>query len=173
MSSLYELTGNLIPLRAALDACEVDEDGVSAAPPDLLALLDGLEGEYSAKLDACARVVRSLEAEADAVAQEADRLDRRARALIANAERLKEAMRRSLVATGTASVRTTLFTIGLRKGSERVEVTDVGALPAAFVRVPEPPAPAPDKRAIGEALRAGRDVPGASLVRGESTLSIK
>lgn len=172
MAALYEITAAILPLRHALDLAPIDEDGVAVVAPDLLTLLDQIEGDYAAKLDACARVVRSLESEADMVSQEADRLDRRAKSLLGNAERLKEAMRSSLVATGTQSVRTALFTVSLRKGSTHVEVSDPDALPAEFT-VYVPAVRRPDKAEIAKALKAGHDVPGASLATGEPTLSIR
>ena len=170
--NLYELTGALLPLRAALDVAPVDEDGVVTVAPDLLALLDGIEGEYAVKLDACARVVRSLEAEADMVYAEAGRLLKRSEALRSNAERLCEAMRRSLVATGTQTVKGALFTVALRKGALRVDVTSADDLPPDYRRV-HPETWAPDKKRIGDALKAGTDVPGATLVQSEPTLSIR
>lgn len=178
MTALYELTGSVATLRGIVDLAEIDaETGEVAAPPDLLAVLDGLEGEYTHKLDACARVVRSLEAEAEMVAGEADRLRARSEALEKNAARLKEAMRLSLVATGTKSLRTALFTIGLSAGAERVEVTDGDAVPEVYRRAP-PPLPPPsqwavDKTTAARDLKAGAEIPGLALVRGEPRLTIR
>jgi hypothetical protein len=169
---LYELTAELMPLKAALEAADVDEDGVAAVPPDMLVALDALELEYTDKIHGCAKWVRSLEAEADMVLAEAERLRQRAKRLAEQAERLQDAMRRSLIATGTHCIKGQLFTVSLRRGSTRVDVTDDNALPTAFRRV-VPETWVPDKKAIGAALKAGADVPGAVLAQGEPTLTIK
>ena len=42
-----------------------------------------------------------------------------------------------------------------------------GEVPAEFMRQPDPPPPVADKKAIGEALKAGREIPGAHLSRGQ------
>jgi hypothetical protein len=46
-------------------------------------------------------------------------------------------------------------------------VFDAAQVPAEFMKQPEPPPAAPDKTAIKAALKAGTDVPGARLVRGQ------
>lgn len=178
MTALYELTGSVATMRGILDAAETDpETGEAVAPPDLVAVLDGLEGEYSAKLDACARVERSLEAEAAMLDAEAARLAARSSSLKKAAARLREAMRQSLLATGTKSVRTQLFTIGLAAGAERVEVTDLAAIPEVYRRAPPPPPPPrewpPDKDTAKRDLKAGAQIPGLALVRGEPRLTIR
>jgi hypothetical protein len=175
---LYEIAHTLATVRGILDVAEIDpETGEAAAPPDLLAVLDGLEGEYSHKLDACARVVRSLEAEGEMVEREAARLSARAEAITKSAARLREAMRQSLIATGTKSVRTDLFTIGLTASPERVEVTDLAAVPQMYRRAPPPPPPmrewAPDKDTAKRDLKGGSEIPGLTLVRGEPRLVIR
>jgi hypothetical protein len=51
-----------------------------------------------------------------------------------------------------------------------VVITDEHAIPQAFWR-PQPPKL--DRKAIGEALKAGQAVPGAQLSNGGTTLAIK
>lgn len=170
--TLYALTGDLLSLSAALDACEVDEDGVVAAPPDLLAALDAIGGDYTAKIEACSLYWHSLTAEAEMVAGEAARLAARGKRLVARAERLREALRRSLVATHTHHVHTALADVALRKGSTHVEVTDGDALDMRYRRI-VPEEWKPNLTAIGDALKKGELVQGAKLATGEVTLTIR
>src|SRR5260364_331547 len=58
--------------------------------------------------------------------------------------------------------------IAIRTNPPAVQIEDLRQLPAQLMRQPEPPPPAPDKKAIKEALEAGTDVPGARLVRNQS-----
>jgi len=44
-----------------------------------------------------------------------------------------------------------------------VVIDEPGLIPAAYMRQPDPPPPAPDKAAIGAALKAGLDIPGAHI----------
>lgn len=177
MSTLYELTAELLPLRAALDACEVDEDGVVAAPPDLLAALDAIGLDYTAKIEGCSLYWHSLTAEAEMVAAEAARLAARSKRLVVRSERLRETLRRSLVVTHTHHVHTALADVALRTGAEHVEVTDLALVPRDVRREPAPLPPEaewpPDKAAAARRLKAGEQIPGLALVRGEPTLTIR
>lgn len=51
--------------------------------------------------------------------------------------------------------------VGYRK-SEAVKIDDESKIPHEFIKIPEPK-PAPDKTAIKEALKEGKEIPGASL----------
>src|SRR5260364_273407 len=69
---------------------------------------------------------------------------------------------------GLQKVECPYFNIAIRTNPPAVQIEDVRQIPAQFMRQPEPPPPAPDKKAIKEALEAGTDVPGARLVRNQS-----
>lgn len=60
-------------------------------------------------------------------------------------------------------------TISINKARASVEITDESELPQGFVKLIRQP----DKTAIGDALKAGADVPGASLTYGEPSLTVR
>ena len=62
------------------------------------------------------------------------------------------------------------FSVGLRKGLERVEVLEEGLIPADYL-VPQPAKP--DRKAILEALKCGKIVSGAALVMGEASIQVR
>lgn len=171
MVTLYNLTGQY---RALTDLVErIDEEtGEVVEDAEIRAVLDGLDAAVDVKLDACARVVRELEAEAEVASAEACRLKRRADRLEENADRLKHAMRDSMLAVGKRKVTTALFTLSLRTPPPHVVVTDFEALPASLLRV-VPERREPDKGAIRATIEAGKDVPGAELEDGEPSLIIR
>lgn len=174
---LHEVAGPLAALLSLMDRAEVDEDGVVAVPFDLLARIAELRVELGPAVEAVAGRIESREALATAIDEAATRLAARAEALRARAERDREAIRKALVATNTRKVEGPLYTVSLRQGSERVEVTDLAAVPAEFRRPPPPP-PRPeawpvDKTAAAKALKSGDRLPGLELVRGEPTLVLK
>ena len=60
-----------------------------------------------------------------------------------------------------------IFSARIRNNPEAVDVFDPAQLPAEFMRIPEPPPPAPDKVAIKAAIKSGQDVPGARLTQSQ------
>jgi hypothetical protein len=60
-------------------------------------------------------------------------------------------------------------TISVNKARASVEITDESELPQGFVKLIRQP----DKTAIGDALKAGAEVPGASLAYGEPSLTVR
>jgi hypothetical protein len=55
-----------------------------------------------------------------------------------------------------------LFTVSIQNNPPRVDVHDPESVPAAFWTTPDPVL---DKRGIMDRLKAGEDVPGASLLQ--------
>lgn len=60
-------------------------------------------------------------------------------------------------------------TLSVRAGNDTVSITDIDALPqGTFTTVRQP-----DKAAIKAMIDAGDDVPGAAIVKGENTLTVR
>ena len=62
------------------------------------------------------------------------------------------------------------FSVGLRKGPERLEVIDEDRIPESYF-VPQPAKL--DRRRLTDTLKAGAIVPGAELVMGETSLQVR
>lgn len=92
--------------------------------------------------------------------ERASRFDRRADAY-------KGLMQRLMAAAGVTKLPLAIATLSIREGSQSVEVIDERMLPQGmFTRVP-------NKSAIKSAILAGDPIPGAELVRGEPSLSVR
>ncbi len=124
---------------------------------EAIAELDTLELAREEKVLAIARYLVGERVEAAAVKAQADRLAKRARVHANRADRLLRYLDANL--PEGQKLHDDVVQIGWRS-STAVEVFDLGKVPQAFVRVTE----APDKKAIGEALKSGVEVPGAELV---------
>ncbi len=124
--------------------------------------LEGMAGELETKAQSVAYVVRSLEADAAAVAQWAKDANARAKALELRAESLREFLAATLQACGIQKVEGPGVVLSFRK-STAVVIDEPGLIPAEFMKQPDPPPPAPSKSLIGDALKAGKTVPGAHL----------
>ncbi len=62
------------------------------------------------------------------------------------------------------------FSVGLRKGTERLEVLEEALVPADYF-VPQPSKL--DRKALLDALKGGRAVSGAALVMGEASIQVR
>lgn len=164
MSSLYEVTGEILQLQSML------EDDID---PEVLAdTLEGVQGEYEIKLEAYCKVIKNLEGDVTSIKAEVDRLSTKRKTLENNIERLKKAMFDSMKATNTSKVKGTLFTVAIQKnGGKNPIIYDKDnkditlTLPDNLVNIVE----TPNLEAIREVLEAGKTVNGFSLgERGES-----
>lgn len=141
-------------------------------------LKDTLEGEawpLELKAQNYGFVIRNLQATAANIKEAEDQMKARRQAIEKRALALVERLKTGLEIAGVQKLETPHFALTIKKNPPGVEVWDERQIPADFMRTPEPPpppAPVPDKVAIKEALKAGKDVPGALLAQG-TRLEIK
>lgn len=132
-------------------------------PPEVVAdTLESLSGDLELKAQNVAAMVRVIEADASAVKQWAKDANERAKAMEARAERLRDYLSQTLESCGIEKIEGPGIRISWRKSSA-VVIDEQGLIPAQYMRQPEPPPPAPDKKAIGDAIKAGQEVPGAHI----------
>lgn len=166
MLHLYEIAAAYRNALVALD----DE----ALEPDVIRdTLDSLTGAMEHKAEAVAAYILNIEAEAEAVAAAEARLKARRQSLEKRASWMRDYLKTNMETAGiieiAASDRT--FRVRVRLNPEAVELDgSLPELPPEYMRVRE--IREPDKAAILAALKSGRDVPGARLVR-RTRLEIK
>jgi len=158
--SLYKLADQY--LEAANRMADLDMDDQTIADT-----LDGLTGELEVKATNVAMFVRNLEASAEAIKAAESDMNARRKAIENRAKRIRAYLQEQMQRTGISKIECPYFKLAIRDNPPSVSIDAESQIPAEFMRTPEPPPPAPDKKAIAEALKAGRDVPGASLVRGQ------
>lgn len=164
MSSLYELTEDVLQLQSMLESDDLDPDVLSDT-------LEAVDGEYEVKLESYCKVIKNLEADIEAYKNEAKRLTDKRKVLESNVDRLKKAMYDSMKATGKDKVKGQLFTVAIQRNGGKIpviyddELLDTSKLPDNLVIVTEKPS----IDAIRELLEAGKTVEGFTLgERGES-----
>ena len=156
---LYELATEILRLQnAAYEASDEDFEALKAQFHDCkLALAE--------KLDNTAKLIQAMEYDAANLEAEAMRLNQRKKALERRADSLRFYVGNCL---GEGNIyKTTLFSFGWRK-STSVEIT--GEVPEQYQRVKE--VREPDKKQIGDDLKAGAEFEFARLVEKQS-LQIK
>lgn len=142
---------------------------------DETALLDTLEGitDLADQIDAV--VSSALEDELMASALKARMTEMKARAerLEHRSEAKRHAALNAMLESGRKKLERPAFTLSATTKAPAVIVTDESAVPSEYMRQPDPPAPKPDKKLIGDALKAGKEVPGCQLSNGGFSLTVR
>lgn len=156
MNSLYEIA--LLSKKAQDDLCDLELDEQVIA--DTLA---GIAGDLQAKATNVAMVVKNMEAMAEAIGDAIQKMQDRKRFLTARAERIKEYIRGCMEAGDIMKIECPYFVLSIKKNPPKVVILEEDEIPAAFMKIPDPPEPTVDKKAIADAIKAGVDVRGAKL----------
>ena len=125
--------------------------------------LDKLQMERDSKIENVACWIKELKAEAEALKAEKMAFAERQKVTENKMESLKKYLAYAL--NGQA-FKTTRASVSFRK-SQKVEIADIYKLDENYLRYKEPEA---DKTAIKEALKAGKEVAGATLVENTSVI---
>lgn len=153
--TLYEIDK---AIQEALEGA-VDPESGEIIDEELLAAYDQLRMDRDQKVENIGLYIKNLEADAAAIKAEAKNLTARAKAAENKAEHLRNYLQFCLNGQKFSSPR---LSVSFRH-SKKVEVDPerLYDIPDDFLRYKEPE---PDKKAIGEALKAGEDIPGCALV---------
>ena len=163
LPSLYTISGDLLAL---LNEIEANEGEIT---PEIEQALAITEEQFTAKATDYGHAILNLKAMATAAKAEKERLYRLQKFYENAAERLSTALCNAMEALDHSNVETPSVRLFLRR-TFTTEVEDVTLLPKEYktVKVEEQP----DKKAIKEAIKSGKEVPGAKLVENIS-LQIK
>lgn len=161
LPSLYRLAEQHKELEAIGTDDELDEATLEA----IRNTLDGLEGDLQTKGQSIAAVALNMEAWAKAAKDASKQLAERAKRIERRTEALREYMRVALETAGLMKIEGPEFTVAIRKNPASVQIAPEADLGDEWMVFQEAPPPTPDKRKIGEALKAGKAIPGCSLMQ--------
>lgn len=162
---LHEIAKEYREVAALADS---DDEGMAQAVIDTL---EAVGGAFEEKAQTLVRITLNRQADIDALDNEIKRLQARKQTILNAEASFKEYLRTNMEATGISKISCPLFTITLAKGREVAVIDDADQLPDELMRVKTDIAP--DKLAIAAKLKAGEEVPGARLERGQSSIRIK
>lgn len=165
MSHLYELTGQYKELATLLDGA--DEDMAIAVRDTMGAI----EAEFNDKALAVSHVILNMDSDIERIDSEIERLQERKRLINNRSSQIKSYLRDNMEASNITKISCPLFTITLAKGRESVVIDDEKSLDDDLMRVTTKIEP--DKKLIAEKIKAGQDVKGAHMERGQSSVRIK
>ena len=157
MSSLYEIAGIY---RQVLDMEPESDDEFGA----MMTALDEVQGELSEKADNIVKYIRNLSAEAEALKAEEAALYKKRKAVENKAERLKAYLAAQMTLCGLKELKAGLFKLRFQPTQPAISIVDESVVPEKFHRVKVEI----DKLAIRDALKAGEEVPGIEVQRGET-----
>jgi hypothetical protein len=161
MTALHELTGQFLELAN-------NEDLPAEAIRDTL---EAMEGDIRSKAVSLADWALDMDGNIEKIDAAIERLQDKKKSIAKRKESLIEYLRNNMEATGISKIQCPLFSITLVAGREAVAISDESAIPDDFLNVKT--VISPDKTAIAKALKDGKEVAGASLQRGQSSIRIK
>lgn len=161
---LYEIANQVLGLQALIDDGELDAEILQDT-------LEGLEGDFTLKVDNILALVANEKALQAGLKAEEARLASRRKTSENAVERLLAYVKREMGVSGFTRVKGDRFSATLTKGRDVAVIEDPDKLPDHLFKVTVTRAPV--KADILAALKAGEEVPGASLGLSEPGLRIR
>lgn len=155
--TLYELTNEYMELYEQYSLTE-DEAELSG----IMQRLGEIENDdLPAKAEHYAKLIRNVEAESEALKNESKRLRKKAERCDLLVERLKAGIRYAMQQTGAVKIPTSIGTWAIRKNPPKVEIAYTDRIPDEYIRTVNVEY---DKKKLKEAIEAGEEIDGVSLV---------
>jgi hypothetical protein len=165
LPALYILSAEYREAAEKLADLDLPEEAI----PDTL---ESLAFPLEQKAINVAMFMRNLETTAEAIrAAEAEMANRR-RAIENRVAGLRDYLHGNMQLCGISKIESPQLRLAIRNNPPAVVIDCEAAIPAEFMRRPEPPPPTPDKKAIAAAIKAGGTVAGAHL-QGSTRLEIR
>lgn len=135
---------------------------------DAQTIADTIEAEsypLEVKAQNVAYAIRNLEATAAAIKEAEKQMADRRKAIENRAVHIRDYLQMCMEVAGVQKIECPHFALAIKSNPPSVDVFEPKLVPIDFMRLPEPPPAVPDKTAIKEAIKAGKEVPGAMLVQ--------
>lgn len=161
--TLYELEGQL--MQCFQQVQELQEAGKEQELESALSALEEYLSQSVAKRDRCGQFITSLDTTVAGLESEIDRLQDRKKKILRAREAMAQYILTVMARIGTKRLEGQTFSFKDRLNPPSVVIIDPIALPAEYLRQPEPPPLVPDKKKIAEDVKAGKEVPGVQMVQ--------
>ena len=155
--NLYEIAGQY---RAVLEMEPENDDELAAQ----MNALDELGGELTVKAENIVHYMRNLSSEADALKAEEDKLYQKRKAIENKHDRLKNYLAVQLYLAGIRELKAGIFKLRFQPTTPAISIIDESAIPEKFWIVKREVS----KASIKDAIKAGEEVPGIEIQRGEA-----
>lgn len=140
--------------------------------PEMIAdTIDGMEGEFTDKLEQLLAIMKNNSGMVDILKAEAKSLTERAKALSNKNENLKQYIIASMKTMEKSKLNAGVHTLTVRKPSQVIKIDDVSLIPAEYVEIDTVFKPMTNE--IKNQIKAGHKIAGAHLELGKPSLTIK
>jgi len=156
--ALYEVAAEYRGAVAALEELDLDEVTLNDT-------LESIGGDLEVKTQNVVMAARNLEANAAAIKQAEEQMAARRKAIERRAAWLLGYVKKGMQIAGVQKIESPWFRISIQNNPQSVDVYEPGLVPIEYMRQPEPQPATPDKKAIAEAIKSGKEVPGCQLVQ--------
>jgi len=156
--TLYEISAEYRADADKLSELDLDDQAVADT-------LEGMAGALEEKAQNVVMAARNLEATAAAIKQAEEQMAARRKAIERRAEWLLGYVKKGMQIAGVQKIESPWFRISIQNNPQSVDVYEPGLVPIEYMRQPEPQPATPDKKAIAEAIKSGKEVPGCQLVQ--------
>jgi Siphovirus Gp157 len=149
---------------AATKLADLDLD-----PQTLADTLESLSGDLEVKATNVAMFIRNMDVSIEAMKAAEKTMSERRKSAERRRDSVKTYLLTNMVGCGIKKIEGPYFTVSVRDNPEAVDVFEPGTIPQAYMREVPPPPPSweVDKASIKAAIKAGVEVPGAKLTRGQ------
>ena len=171
MEKLYEITQAYAGVTEALNALNPEDAGDTH---ELESLLNEINDKFDEKAKSIANIVRRNETNIKNIDDEIERLKKLKKQKESTVDFLNSYLLASMKHSGIEKVDAGLFTIKINNTPPSVDIAPGTKLDEEYLTIPEvvQPEPKPNKRLIGEHLKAGVIIEGCKLVS-KQVLKIK
>ncbi len=150
---------------------QVLEENGGEITPEIEEAMDLTEKDFESKAASYGYVIKSIEDEIEATKKEIERLMKRNKQKEKSALYIEERLKAAMIQFNKTKFEKNNLTLSLRK-STSVQIDNEEALDSKFISEKTVVTKAPDKKLIKDAIEAGEEVTGATLVTKQS-LQIK
>jgi len=140
-------------------------------PEMIIDTLDGIEGEFTDKVEQLLAIMKNNNSSVDMLKAEAKNLTDRAKALSNKNEGLKQYIISSMNTMEKSKLNAGVHTLTVRKATQVIKIDDVALLPSEYVDIDTVFKPMTNE--IKAQLKAGHDIKGAHLEVGKQGLTVK
>ena len=155
MASLYELTTQRLALQNKLEELNFDVDTITDT-------ILGESTELEAKIVDYGYILRNRSGLEAMMLAEVERMQARYNAHEKRTEAIKAWLLQNMQACQISRIDCPAFSVSLKNNPPKVVIDAESLIPDKYMRTPtpKPPMAAPDKKAIGDAIKQGEEVPG-------------
>jgi hypothetical protein len=156
MTQLYILANEFKDAADTLSNLDLDAQTIADT-------IEGLSGELEQKAVATAMVARNMAGLAAQIKEAESAMYARRKSLEARSEYLVKYIHDCMSHAGVQSIESPHFALKIKKNPALVVIDCPDLIPSEYMKIPEPQPPTIDKVAIKEALKDGKEIPGAHL----------